>query len=72
MKLQNFINGSFVNPDDNEFIANYCPATGNEYGKVPDSKASDVEKAVEAAQTAFPSWSKMPPIERSKVNYLKF
>lgn len=66
-KLQNFINGSYQNPVSNEFIDNFEPATGKVYSLIPDSDERDVEAAVEAAEKAFPIWSKMPVEERSKI-----
>jgi aminomuconate-semialdehyde/2-hydroxymuconate-6-semialdehyde dehydrogenase len=67
MKLNNFIDGQFVEPIDNKYIDIFCPATGEKSGDLPDSQAADVENAVEAARNAFPLWSSLPPIERSKV-----
>jgi len=66
-KLQNFINGSYQNPVSNEFIDNFEPATGKVYSLIPDSDERDVEAAVEAAEKAFPVWSKMSVEERSKI-----
>jgi len=66
-KLQNFINGSYQNPVSNEFIDNFEPATGKVYSLIPDSDERDVEAAVEAAEKAFPIWSKMSLEERSKI-----
>jgi aminomuconate-semialdehyde/2-hydroxymuconate-6-semialdehyde dehydrogenase len=66
-KLQNFINGSYQNPVSNEFIDNFEPATGKVYSLIPDSDERDVEAAVEAAEKAFPIWSKMSVEERSKI-----
>jgi aminomuconate-semialdehyde/2-hydroxymuconate-6-semialdehyde dehydrogenase len=66
-KLQNFINGSYQNPVSNEFIDNFEPATGKVYSLIPDSDERDVQMAVEAAEKAFPIWSKMSVEERSKI-----
>jgi aminomuconate-semialdehyde/2-hydroxymuconate-6-semialdehyde dehydrogenase len=66
-KLQNFINGSYQNPVSNEYIDNFEPATGKVYSLIPDSDERDVEAAVEAAEKAFPIWSKMSVEERSKI-----
>jgi aminomuconate-semialdehyde/2-hydroxymuconate-6-semialdehyde dehydrogenase len=66
-KLQNFITGSYQNPVSNEYIDNFEPATGKVYSLIPDSDERDVEAAVEAAEKAFPIWSKMSVEERSKI-----
>lgn len=66
-KLQNFINGSYCDPKSGQFIDNYEPATGNVYSQIPDSSEEDVALAVNAAEQAFPMWSKMSVGERSEI-----
>ena len=66
-KLQNFINGEYCDPIDGQYIDNYEPATGKVYSMIPNSGAKDVEKAVEAAEKAYPIWSEMSNEERSKI-----
>ncbi|WP_435416221.1 aldehyde dehydrogenase [Polaribacter aestuariivivens] len=67
MKIQNYINGKFVNPISNDWLDNYNPAKGEIYGKIPNSNEDDVEKAVQAAEQAFPIWSNTTLEERSKI-----
>ena len=64
-KILNFIGGELVEPMNGKFLENVDPSRGVGYSLVPDSKASDVEKAVQAAQKAFPAWSQTPVAERS-------
>ena len=66
-KIQNFINGHFVEPVGRKYLENIEPATGKAYSKVADSDARDVDVAVAAAETAFPNWSRTPAAERSKI-----
>ena len=66
-KLSNFINGEFQAPNNGKYIDNFEPSTGQVYSLIPDSDASDVEKAVEAAEKAFPIWSNMSAEERGKI-----
>jgi aminomuconate-semialdehyde/2-hydroxymuconate-6-semialdehyde dehydrogenase len=66
-KIQNFINGKYVAPIGDSYIDNMEPATGKVYCLIPDSDERDVELAVEAAEKAFPIWSKMTTEERSKI-----
>lgn len=66
IKIKNFINGEFVSPVSGKFFENHDPATDQAFSMIPDSDERDVEKAVEAARSAFPSWSQMPAEERSK------
>src|SRR5262249_11838618 len=66
-KIQNFIDGQFVEPGSGNYLENIEPATGKPYSLVPDSDARDVELAVAAAEKAFPGWSHTPAAERSRV-----
>ncbi len=65
--IQNFINGTYVNPIGNRWIDNFNPANGQIYGTIPDSDAEDIEIAYIAAQAAFPLWSQTPADERSRI-----
>ena len=67
MDIQNFINGNFHNPIKEEWLDNYCPATGEVYGQIPNSSKEDVENAYLAAKKAFPMWSQTPLEERSRI-----
>jgi aminomuconate-semialdehyde/2-hydroxymuconate-6-semialdehyde dehydrogenase len=66
-RIQNFINGRFVEPATGVYLDNIEPATGEVYSHVPDSDERDVEQAVAAAEAAFPSWSRTPAVERSRI-----
>lgn len=66
-KLRNFINGEYCEPIGSEYIDNYEPATGKVYSLIPNSDERDVQKAVEAAEKAFPIWSSMSVEERSAI-----
>jgi aminomuconate-semialdehyde/2-hydroxymuconate-6-semialdehyde dehydrogenase len=66
-KIQNYINGQYINPNQGNYIDNYEPATGKVYSLIPDSDESDVQMAVDAAEQAFPIWSKMSIDERSAI-----
>ena len=66
-KIQNYINGSFVNPIQNEWMDNYNPSTGEVYSQIPNSTQADVENAYQAAAAAFPKWSNTTIDERSKI-----
>lgn len=45
---------------------NYNPAIGEIYSQIPDSDATDIAKAVEAAKAAFPVWLKLTREQRSE------
>jgi betaine-aldehyde dehydrogenase len=65
-ELQNFINGSYVAPAEGQTEPVYNPATGEVIANAPLSTAADVDRAVEAAKTAFDGWSKTTPGERAQ------
>ena len=52
-KIQNFIDGQFVEPLGGRYLDNVEPATGKAYSQVADSDARDVDLAVAAAENAF-------------------
>jgi aminomuconate-semialdehyde/2-hydroxymuconate-6-semialdehyde dehydrogenase len=65
-KIQNYIGGEFFDAESGQWLENTNPATGKVYSLIPDSDANDVEKAVRAAQSAFPSWAATPAKIRSE------
>ena len=67
MKIQNYINGQYVNPIQDNWLDNLCPANGKVYGQIPNSSKDDVEIAYNAAKTAFPSWSQTTLEKRSRI-----
>jgi len=54
--IDNFINGEYQAPINNNYLDNIEPATGLVYGNIPDSDSADVEQAVLAAERALPAW----------------
>lgn len=66
-KLQNYIGGQLVPPQSGAYIDNYDPGRGQVYSLIPDSDASDVQAAVDAAKEAFPGWSSTSIQERSRI-----
>lgn len=62
-----FINGEFEPSESGETIDVSNPATGEVITKVAKASEKDVDKAVQAAQAAFDSWSKTPKAERVKL-----
>jgi aminomuconate-semialdehyde/2-hydroxymuconate-6-semialdehyde dehydrogenase len=66
-KLYNYIDGELQAPASNQYLDNVDPATGEVYSLIPDSDEKDVQKAYEAAEKAFPAWSKTSIKERSEI-----
>lgn len=67
MKILNFINGEYCSPVSDKWIDNYNPSTGEVYSQIANSNAEDVEKAFQAAKSAFPTWSRTPIEKRSEI-----
>ncbi len=67
MNIQNYINGQYANPLNNEWLDNYCPSNGDIYGQIPNSSKEDIELAYQAAKEAFQTWSQTTPEERSRI-----
>ena len=67
MNIQNYINGNFHNPIQDNWIDNYNPSNGEVYSQIPNSSKEDVENAYIAAKSAFPSWSQTTLDERSRI-----
>uniref|UniRef100_A0A1I7XKN4 ABC transporter domain-containing protein n=1 Tax=Heterorhabditis bacteriophora TaxID=37862 RepID=A0A1I7XKN4_HETBA len=66
--LTNFINGEFIS--SNNYIDSINPATGKTWIMIPDSGENDVNKAVEAAKTAFQKYETKIKIKRIKVTQI--
>ena len=67
LKIENYIGGELLNPISDNYLDNFNPALGEIYSLIPDSDERDVELAVEAAQRAFPGWSKTSNEERFEI-----
>lgn len=66
VELANFIGGRFE-PTRCGVLDLIEPATGNVYGTLPDSDAGEIDRAVAAARGAFPAWSSLAAVERSRI-----
>jgi betaine-aldehyde dehydrogenase len=64
-KLQNFIDGEFVDPAEGQTEEVTNPANGEVIAEMPLSTEEDVNRAVDAAKRAFPEWAATPPGERA-------
>lgn len=65
-RLQNFVGGEFT-PVDGRSMPVISPLDGALLADMPCSSAADLDKAVKAAQQAFPAWSRTPIKERVQV-----
>ena len=63
--IRNFIHGEFC--ETSSYLDSYNPSLDVVNAHVPDSTAADVERAVAAAQRAFPLWKRTPRGERARL-----
>ena len=66
--ILNYIDGQLIESSSKKWIDNVNPATAEIYSEITSGNEEDVNKAVEAAQKAFPTWSSLKTEDRS--NYL--
>ena len=66
-RVANFIGGKFAPPRSGNYLDDICPNTEEVIAHIPDSDERDIDDAVQAAKTAFPSWSRTTAAERSKL-----
>jgi len=64
---QQFIGGQFVDAASGETLDIENPANGQVIARVPASAKEDVDRAVNAAETAFQTWRKTTPQDRSLI-----
>ncbi|GLB34190.1 putative aldehyde dehydrogenase [Lyophyllum shimeji] len=58
VKFQGFIDGKWVDAKNGEKISVTDPATRKELGTVPDMGLAETKEAIDAADRAFPAWSR--------------
>ena len=66
-KYDNFIGGKWTPPVKGEYFDNISPVDGNSFTKVARSTEDDINKAIEAAWEAAPSWNSSSATERSNM-----
>lgn len=64
---KNFIGGEWVDAASGETFESTSPADGETLGVFPKSGPEDVDRAVEAAKTAFEEWRLVPAPKRGEI-----
>jgi betaine-aldehyde dehydrogenase len=64
--FRNVINGELTDSASGETYSVLDPTTGDPYATAPLSRAEDVDRAYQAAQTAFETWGETTPAERQR------
>ncbi|MFS8153622.1 MULTISPECIES: aldehyde dehydrogenase family protein [Halomonadaceae] len=59
------IGGELVESVTGEWITSINPATEEPIGRVPAGSSEDVDRAVQAAEKAWPAWAALTPMERA-------
>ncbi|WP_312935919.1 CoA-acylating methylmalonate-semialdehyde dehydrogenase [Pseudomonas sp.] len=66
-RITNWISGALADTTSGQQLPVYNPATGVVTGQVQLSAHADVDAAVASAKAAFPAWSNLSPLRRSRV-----
>lgn len=66
-RILNLIDGRLQPPAGDAWLDVHAPATGSVHAHLPDSDATDVQAAVDAAMHAFPGWAALGREGRSRV-----
>ena len=66
IRIQNYVNGEFLNSTSNDIIDDINPATGEKIATIPRSVSNDIQLAVNACEKSNPSWSKLTINKRAE------
>jgi len=67
VREQAYLAGAWSDADTGEALPVTNPADGTEIGRVPAMGAGEAERAIAAAQAAFPAWSERTARERGRI-----
>jgi succinate-semialdehyde dehydrogenase/glutarate-semialdehyde dehydrogenase len=66
-RQQCYVGGVWANAADGGSFSVTNPADGGQIGTVPSFSAADTQRAIDAAQAAFPAWRAKTAKERSQI-----
>jgi aldehyde dehydrogenase len=66
-QYDNFIGGQWLPPTRGEYFENYSPIDGKAFTQIARSTEEDIEKALDAAWAAAPSWNSSSATTRSNL-----
>jgi len=66
-RYENFIGGEWVAPVKGAYFDNISPVNGTIFCEIPRSSQADLDRALDAAHGAAPSWGKTAAAERSNI-----
>src|SRR5665648_1268712 len=62
--IKNYINGKWIDPENNGYLDVENPATREIIARVPLSTTKETNRAIDAAADAYPGWSATPVARR--------
>src|SRR6266576_2210449 len=65
--IQHYIDGKRVEGTSGRWGDVHNPATGERSRRVAFAGAAEIDRAVQAASTAFPAWAATPPLTRARI-----
>jgi len=72
LRSTNLIGGKWVDADDGQTLAVIDPASGERIGKVPLAGAAETQRAIAAADAAWPAWRALTAKQRSQLLHTWF
>jgi malonate-semialdehyde dehydrogenase (acetylating)/methylmalonate-semialdehyde dehydrogenase len=66
-QLKNYVGGQWVAPEHHGLLDVEQPSTGDPIARVPLSTAAEMDRAVAAAEAAFPAWRATPVARRCEL-----
>ena len=70
-KIPLYVNGELIESRSSQFLPVINPATQETLAQVPMATSEEVERAVQAAKTAFKTWKEVPTPERARL-FMKY
>ena len=67
LRQQCYIDGRWLDADDQQTLAVHNPADGQQIGTVPSMGVAETKRAIEAANAAWPAWRARTAKERSNI-----
>ena len=67
LHTQLFIDGKFVDAESGETMATLNPHDNSEIAQIAMAGHADVDKAIHAAQRAYPKWSRLSAMDRGRI-----
>ncbi|MCL5786537.1 MAG: D-glyceraldehyde dehydrogenase [Candidatus Thermoplasmatota archaeon] len=65
--MKNYIDGEWTGSSTGEVLEKKNPSTGESVGNFPSASREDVNRAIDAAETAFERWNSLGSRERSRI-----